>query len=199
MKLHYGKTLRMLNNILNQLKSNKHLKPLWDVVLFAVLLFSFHFIYLAWSSAGFYPIGEAVNQFFNWGSRLLFNQSKFVIDLMGIDYYAEVQTFYITANDGSSTWLEVAPGCTAMKQWMHWVFLMALFPGPWRHKAWYIPLGLLVIQLVSIIRISGLALTLTIRPDQFHFFHDYIFKTLFYASIFLMWVIWVEFFRSKRS
>lgn len=168
------------------------------MLLFSVLLIGFHYIYLAWSGSGFVPIGETVDRFFNWGSRVLLSQSKFVIDLMGIDYYTEGQTFFITANDGSLTWLEVAPGCTSLKQWMHWLFLMLLFPGPWKHKVWYIPMGLLVIQLVSVFRIVGLAVSLTFRPDQFDFFHDYIFKTVFYATIFLMWVIWVEVLRKPN-
>ncbi len=178
------------------LKTNTKLRPLWNLLLFALLFFGFHFIYRAWSSLGFLPVGEAVKDFFEWGSWLLFNQSEFFIRLMGIEYYTGGQTFYITANNGSLTWLEVSPGCTALKQWTTWMFLMLLFPGPWKHKLWFIPLGMLVIQLVSVIRISGLAFTLTIAPTQFNFFHDYIFKTLFYGTIFVMWVVWVETFKS---
>lgn len=172
--------------------ANKKLKPLIDVALFIILLISFHYLYILWGRYGFWPIASEVQAFFDWGSRLLFNQSKWVIDLLGINYYSEGQTFHVTARDGTVGWLEVAPGCTSLKQWLHWIFLMALFPGPWKYKAWYIPFGVLIIQLVSIIRISGLAVVLTHQPTLFHFYHDYVFKTMFYASIFLMWVVWVE-------
>lgn len=175
----------------------KRYKSVLDVFVFVVLLFASHYLYIWWNNTGFAPIGEQVRQFFNWGSRVLYNQSAFVINLLGIDYVTEGQTFYITARDGQQTWLEVAPGCTSLKQWSHWIFIMALFPGPWKHKLWYIPTGILVIQLISIVRISGLAVVLRMWPDSFDFAHDYIFKTLFYGVIFLMWVLWVEFFRCK--
>lgn len=175
-----------------RLSANRKLKPLVDVGLFLVLLLSFHYLYTGWGRAGFWPIGEQVQGFFNWGSRVLFEQSQWVAGLIGIDFYTRGQTFYITVRDGSLGWLEVAPGCTALKQWLHWVFLMVLYPGPWKHKAWYIPLGLLLIQLISVIRISGLALTLTFQPTMFDFYHDYVFKTMFYGVIFLMWVGWNE-------
>lgn len=169
--------------------ANKRVKPLVDVGIFSFLIISFHFLYIWWGNSGFWPIEEQVNQFFKWGSRVLFEQSDWVISKIGIDYYKEGQTFYITARDGSIGWLEVAPGCTALKQWGHWVFLMVLFPGEWRYKVWFIPSGVLIIQVISLVRVSGLAMVLKLQPHYFNLYHDYVFKALFYGGIFLLWIL----------
>lgn len=182
----------------NCLKRSNQLQILYDVLLFIVLILSFHFLYLFWSRGGFYPLGAFVKQFFSLASHHLFLQSKVMLDLTGIEYTTREQTFYITNILGSTSWVEVSPACTSLKQWLHWVFLMILFPGPWRHKLWYIPIGLVIIQGISILRITGLACAVYRWPGSFPFFHDYVFKGLFYGTIFLMWVIWTEFLRKKH-
>lgn len=181
----------------------KSLQPVKYVALFAVLLMSFHYLYIYWSGAlGFYPFATQVDQLFDWASLLLFNQSQWVLqNIFHIQYYVTEadQTIHLQANDGQWVYIMVSPGCTSLKQWMHWIFLMLLFPGPWKHKLWYIPLGLIIIEWVNVIRIVGLALLLKPWPLQFDFLHDYIFKTFFYFMIFLMWVIWVEVFVLKKK
>lgn len=167
-------------------------------MLFVLLIISFHFLYILWSSGGFYPLGTLVEELFTLASHSLFIQSKTLLDITGIEYTTRDQTFYIANILGSTSWVEVSPACTSLKQWLHWVFLMVLFPGPWRHKLWYIPTGLLIIQGISILRITGLACAVYRWPGSFPFFHDYVFKGLFYGVIFLMWVVWAEFFRKQH-
>ena len=173
------------------------------VGLFAVLLLSFHYLYKYWAGPlGFYPFAHQVNQLFNWASLLLLNQSSWVLEhIFQVDFYVTQadQTIHLSANNGQRIFVMVSPGCTSLKQWMHWLFIMLLFPGPWKHKLWYIPLGLVIIEWVNVVRIVGLSLALKPWPMQFNFLHDYIFKTFFYFMIFLMWLFWVEFFLEKRK
>ena len=75
---------------------------------------------------------------------------------------------------------------------------MTFFPGPWKHKAWFIPLGLVVIHLVNIFRISGLSILLIYFPEHWQFTHDYIWRPFFYVVMFLLWVWWVEKFRDRK-
>jgi len=181
----------------------KTLQPLKYVGIFALLLFSFHYIYIYWSGAlAFYPLAHQVDQLFQWASVLLLNQSVWVLEhIFQINYWVDFDTqdIHLQANNGQWIYVGVYPGCTSLKQWMHWLFLMLLFPGPWKHKLWYIPLGLIIIEWVNVIRVVGLVLTLKPWPTQFHFFHDYIFKTFFYFMIFLMWVIWVQLFLMQNK
>jgi exosortase/archaeosortase family protein len=171
------------------------------VIIFFILLFSFHYIYKWWAgSLDFYPIKHEVDFLFGQASKLLFNQSVWILKhVFSLDFTTEGQTIWVALQDGRSGYVEVSPGCTSLKQWMHWLFIMLLFPGPWKHKLWYIPLGIIIIHFVNIIRIVGLSLTLKPWADHFDFFHDYIFKTFFYFMIFVMWVLWVEIFVEKKK
>jgi exosortase/archaeosortase family protein len=74
---------------------------------------------------------------------------------------------------------------------------MVLFPGPWKKKLWYIPIGLIVIHLTNIFRIIALSVIVMEWPQYWTFSHDWILRPFFYVVIFIMWVIWVEKFRTK--
>lgn len=169
-----------------------------DILLFALLIGSFHYIYCFWSSSGFYPFKEQVDALFVASSRLLFDQTTHILSLFpDLHFYTHDQTVFVTGHSGKVGYVAIEPGCTSLKQWMHWLFLMILFPGPWRHKWWYIPSGLLIIHGINVVRMTGLALTLAPWPEHFHFFHDYVFKGMFYFVIFCMWLLWVEFFSTR--
>lgn len=171
------------------------LLPFKDVLLFLLLLFSFHFVYLGWSvGLHFFPVGEAVQWLFAEVAEMLLAQSIFILQTLGVEFVLQGATLY---TNQMQSFVSVLPECTTLKQWMHWLVIMLSFPGPWRHKLWYIPAGIVVIHLTNLFRVVGLLFIQIPFPGQFHFFHDYVFKTLFYAVIFLMWVVWVESFRKK--
>ncbi len=88
-------------------------------------------------------------------------------------------------------------GCTAIKQSFIFLCIMAFTPGPWKHKLWYIPLGLLIVYLFNIFRISAIAVSVENHRDWFDFLHGTVFKYLFYGMIFLIWVFWNEKFNKK--
>lgn len=172
-----------------------------DVYLFLLLLFSFHYIYLFWLRFSFYPFHTQVYELFDWSSALVFRQSAWVLEhifRIGIRTDSH-QAIWVTSLSGGQAYVQVTPDCTSLKQWMHWLFLMVLFPGPWKHKIWFIPAGLVVIHFVNVFRIFGLGLSLIPWPMQFHFFHDYIFRPIFYFIIFIMWIVWAEFFAHRRK
>ncbi len=83
-------------------------------------------------------------------------------------------------------------GCTAIKQSFIWLCIMLFARGSWKRKAWFIPLGWLVIYAFNILRIFFVALAMEHHPEWFEMLHTYIFKYLFYGVLFLMWVWWVE-------
>ena len=178
----------------------KKYRPIRSVLQFIILLMSFHYLYIWWGNTSFYPIKGLVDKLFVFASDILFNQSVWIVDhIFNLSHYTKDQTIWIESSMGNYGYVKVSPECTSLKQWMHWVFLMVFFPGPWKHKAWVIPLGIVVIHFVNIIRIVGLSLVMVPWPQHFHFFHDYIFKTFFYFMIFMLWVAWVEWFAYPKK
>ena len=166
-----------------------------NVGLFILLIISFHFLYLGWQALGYWPIGKLVYSLMVWSVDLVYSQSCWVIDhIFHIDITTVSEQRLIATPNKEGGWARViiAPECASLKQWMHWLFLMILFPGPWKHKLWYIPAGLVIIEWTNVIRICGVLMMQIPWPHSFHLAHDYIFKLFFYFIIFLMWMIWVE-------
>jgi len=112
-------------------------------------------------------------------------------------FMTDPHTIHFTSGSGTT----IIWGCTALKQSFIWFWLIATV-RPWNFqlstinfqlsKLWYIPLGWLCCYLFNILRIFLIALFIEHHPEWFHFLHDYIFKYLFYAMLFGLWVIFVE-------
>ena len=120
-----------------------------NVGLFIILIISFHFLYLGWQALGYWPVGRLVYSLMVWSVDMVYSQSCWVLDrIFHVDITTLSEQRLIAAMDKDGGWARViiAPECASLKQWMHWVFLMVLFPGPWKHKLWYIPAGLVVID-----------------------------------------------------
>ena len=166
-----------------------------NVGLFIVLIISFHFLYLGWQTLGYWPVGKWVAMLMVWSVDMVYGQACWVLDhILHIDITTIAEKRIIAAinADGGFSRVSIAPECASLKQWMHWLFLMLLFPGPWKHKLWYIPAGLVIIEWTNVVRICGVLMMQIPWPNSFHLAHDYIFKFFFYFVIFLMWVLWVE-------
>ena len=59
--------------------NSKAFSPIRDVMIFALLLMSFHYLYLFWAHADFYPFRAQVDQLFDFASAILFDQSAWVV------------------------------------------------------------------------------------------------------------------------
>lgn len=185
---------------IKELYQDKRYTSTIDVALFILLIFSFHFLYLGWQATNYFPISELISKLFDSASTLLFNQSCWVLEhIFNIDIITHKHTIGVINSNDTYSLINVAPECTSLKQWLHWLFLMLLFPGPWKHKLWYIPLGLVIIEFINVIRVVGITLCMIPFPNHFDFFHNYLFKTMFYFFIFIMWVIWVEVFVHRKK
>lgn len=168
-----------------------------DVACFIVLILVSHYLFLGWQALGYWPISKTIENLSVWAVNLVYGQSCWVLEnVFHIDITTVREMRIIATPDNEGGWVKViiAPECASLKQWCHWLFLMLLFPGPWRHKAWFIPAGLVVIEWTNVVRICGVFLMQIPWPKSFHIAHDYIFKAFFYFIIFLMWVLWVECF-----
>ncbi len=170
-----------------------------DVLLFMGILLFFHFLYRGnrdifthWS---FYKNSSEFlsNAVFHWVDALV---SVTHIPFESFDhltrngsFYKRAFLYYESLNYGI---IYVSWGCSGLKQFYQWVFLIVLFPGPWKHKLWYIPLGLGVIYLVNVLRIYSLLIVTMYSPKNVHFVHDDIVRPFFYVVMFALWVIWNE-------
>lgn len=176
---------------------NKHkLQPLVDVLIFMIIIVFFHKLWWTWGLKDLllnYLQFAELEQFM--ALHVFYPSSWFVEHIIGYDIKTLKTTLYFPNNG----YITVNGSCSGLKQFYQWIFLMILFPGPWKSKLWFIPLGIIIIHLTNIFRIIALSVIVMEWPQYWDFSHDWILRPFFYVVIFVMWVIWVEKFRHKSK
>lgn len=87
--------------------------------------------------------------------------------------------------------LSVYEGCNGINTMIIFAAFLVAFGPVNRRMLWFLPLGVLLIHLANLGRISLLFLVSTYRPDYMYFVHKYFFTAVLYAVIFLLWVVWM--------
>lgn len=88
--------------------------------------------------------------------------------------------------------------CTGLKQAFIWLCLMLTTRGEWWHKMWFIPFGWQCVYLFNLLRIFAISLLTEFHPEWFELLHGVVFKYLFYAMLFGLWVWFVEGIRGQK-
>lgn len=97
---------------------------------------------------------------------------------------------YIGVQGGSFLW--IGDRCDGLSVMVVFALFIVAFPGPWRHKAWYIPLGVGIIHLANVLRVVALCIVVTIDYELLNFQHDYTFQIVVYGLVLLLWFLWVK-------
>lgn len=92
----------------------------------------------------------------------------------------------------NGSWITINESCAGDKQILQFMLLLLIYPGSWKHKLWYIPMGMLIIHGTNILRIVLLSLVSIYKPGWWHFAHDIPLRGMFYVVILILWIIWVE-------
>jgi len=96
--------------------------------------------------------------------------------------------------------LEIGAPCDGLVLFALFAVFVLAFPGPWRRKAWFIPVGIVAIHLANLLRVLSLVIINFYRPEALTFNHDYTWTVLIYGFIFWLWYLWTErFSRTDQS
>lgn len=90
-------------------------------------------------------------------------------------------------------------GCLGRNLMGLYAGFIVVFPGRVRSKLWFIPIGLMLIFGVNILRIVGLYITNKYYPQYMDINHHTVFKYTVYALTFLLWYIWIKYFRRTET
>lgn len=115
--------------------------------------------------------------------------SKSILELLG--YTVFTGTERLIGIDGTAG-LWVGDNCNGLVLFALFAGFIIAFPGPVIKKLVYIPVGILMIQLVNIIRIVVLAIIQTKSYEMTEFNHTYTFTIIIYGFIFFLWMYWVN-------
>ena len=180
---------------LRELIRTRKLRPVTDALLAAVITYGFHLLYRHFAAEiNAVPVIRTLTEIL---SQAVFEQSLWINrHVLGLQITtSDPLTMHFT--NGGMIWIN--SGCSGLKLFMQVTVLFLLFPGPWKHKLWIIPLGWLLMHLSNLFRIVSLSVVVLWKPQYWDFSHDWILRPFFYLVIFGMWVWWVERFRRKRT
>lgn len=112
-----------------------------------------------------------------------------ILGLFGADLFHANRVLGIVGTNG----IIVVNGCNGLEAIGLFIGFVMSYPGDSIKRAFFIPMGILVIYLVNVFRIVSLVLIQYYYPAGFDFAHDYSTSAIFYLAIFAMWVIWINF------
>jgi len=130
----------------------------------------------------------------------IITSSEFFIKTLGYKTFSVLQDrdVQVVGIDGSGgVW--VGPNCNAISLFALFAVFVFAYPGHQKSKIWYIPLGIVLIHILNLIRVTSLALIAFYSPFSLTFNHTYTFTFIVYAFIFLLWMIWVNKFSTKKA
>ena len=168
------------------------LKPYTDIILFviALLVANFFWKFTVLGDEGGDQVtwfGMEISRPFDFMAQHIAHVVYWFIHLTNDSVvFFEPSTIHFATGTGT----KIVWGCTGLKQSFIWIIIMLVARGQWKHKLWFIPLGLICAYLFNILRITLIAMAIEHHPEWFSILHDYIFKYIFYGMLFLLWLWW---------
>ena len=86
--------------------------------------------------------------------------------------------------------LLIADACNGLELMVLYIGFIVCMPSKFWRKIIYILLGVLFIDIINILRCSGLIYLREYFHAYFDFAHHYLFKAVVYAATFLMWMVY---------
>lgn len=129
-----------------------------------------------------------------WVIQRIVNGTRFVLHTLGYTLLEPIATagFENRVGIAGSSGVIVGAPCDGLVLFALFAAFIIAYPGPLRHKAWYLPLGILGIHAINVGRVAALAIIVNINPNWLAFNHDYTFTIFVYSFVFLLWYIWVQ-------
>ena len=104
----------------------------------------------------------------------------------------------IVGIDGT-TGVWIGDGCNGITLLVIFLIFTLAYPGPWKAKLWFIPLGMISIHLLNTLRVLMLTIILKFHPSWLYFNHTYTFTLLIYGWVFFLWYLWASRFGNLQK
>ncbi|MBT1705349.1 exosortase family protein XrtF [Chryseosolibacter indicus] len=149
----------------------------------------------------FYLVGNILYGLFieSYGKRAdpitknVANQSAVILNFVATTVNTEVNpagpTVMIKANN--VVVLSVFEGCNGVNVIIVFVAFLFAFNSKAKKLVWFLLLGIAVIHIFNLLRISLLYYTAIYKANYFYYFHKYFFTAILYLVVFMLWGIWI--------
>jgi exosortase/archaeosortase family protein len=128
---------------------------------------------------------------------MILHNCAFLLDLFQYNVETDAANRILRLQNTSG--VVIGGACIGFEVTALFTALIISFKGPLSKKIWFIPLGVFIIYLLNLIRISALALLVTINPEIWELNHKFIFTIIVYSFIFMMWRYWLQLNSNLRN
>lgn len=167
------------------------IKSYKEIILFLIKCIVLYAVWLLLRKLFFYP-ESSTDKFL---IHQITNSTAFILNLLGYQTYIDKSFVGVAEYPGVS----IAFNCNGLSLMYLFISFILAFSGNWKHKLIFSAIGLIIIHVFNIIRTSLLAIIVVYKPNWVDFNHKYTFTTIIYVVIFILWVIWVNYFSTPRK
>ncbi|MTI89605.1 MAG: exosortase/archaeosortase family protein [Balneolaceae bacterium] len=123
-----------------------------------------------------------------WVSLNIVGISAGILETVGYKTYTINRIVGIMGDSG----VEVVDRCNGIGALGLFLAFIFSYPGDWKNKLSFSVLGMGVIYLTNLFRITFLTAARVEWPDRFGALHNYTTTPVFYIVIFALWMLWVK-------
>jgi exosortase/archaeosortase family protein len=160
-------------------------------------------IYVAWKILSWFlgvestPIEERIwpwlsqgwESFNDYVRVIILNATQKWFNLVGLS--SEIVDNYRLWVHGYA-YIGVGNYCLAIQLWIFFVALICSYSGKWYNKLWFSVVGVLLINMINVLRLIAVVYAAHANPKYVQFNHDYVFNVIIYIFTFFMWMYWVK-------
>nr|MDA3892678.1 archaeosortase/exosortase family protein [Salinivirgaceae bacterium] len=121
-------------------------------------------------------------------TKLMTGLSKNILNTFGFETFTEGNFIQIIGTPG----VIFRYGCLGFRELAFFVVFVALQYGSLKHKAWYIPCGIVLLIVLNTIRALIIIIGQYRDPSQFQIIHDVVSPILMYPAILFLWLFWLN-------
>lgn len=124
-----------------------------------------------------------------WLSHNVASVSGGMLSFLGFETAVEGRAVLMAGIPG----VEIVNGCNGLAVVGLFVGFVLAYPGRWRQRLFFLPLGALVIYLSNIVRVMMMVLLQRHWPAGFDFMHGLGLTSFFYLVVFSLWFVWFHY------
>lgn len=115
--------------------------------------------------------------------------SKWILETLGYTVFTGADR--LIGVDGTGG-LWIGDNCNGIALFALFAGFIIAYPGNWKKKIVFIAAGILLIELLNVLRVIILAILDTYSRAWTEFNHTYTFTIVIYACIFFLWMLWTN-------
>ncbi len=146
-----------------------------------------------WYVTAFEPVPDPVTSWVSEQTGVVLTACGWPVDVQ--DHPSSPNSLIVY---GDRPVLAVYEGCNGLNTMIVFSAFLFAFGPISRQMVWFIPLGLALIHLANLVRITLLFLIAEHYPDAMYFVHKFLFTAFLYVVIFVLWLWWIRRFAMRR-